>query len=179
MQKPTILSEKTLLKSPIFTVIERKLQLENGKIITRQIVKKSKNSVLIVIQKGNKVFVQDEYRAGIDKITTSFPAGMIDEGETIEQAAIREVKEETGYIINEHTVKILDTGVLSEGFCDEETTAVHVRVNDNTEIGSQEFDDGEYVNNGRFVSMQTAYSKMTSMSALMAIHELRELDLMN
>lgn len=39
-----------------------------------------------------------QYRAPIDKVTIEVPAGLIDEGETVEEAAIRELKEETGYV---------------------------------------------------------------------------------
>lgn len=177
MQNPEILSEKTLLKSPIFTIIERQLRLQTGQIITRQIVKKTKNSVLMVIQDvdTNKVFVQDEYRAGIDAITTGFPAGMIDAGENIYQATTREVREETGYIVNEQQITVLDEGALSEGFCDEVTTAVLIRVNANTPKGAQEFDDGEYVNNGQFVDLDEAMDNLTSISAVMAVHAIKNL----
>jgi ADP-ribose pyrophosphatase len=38
-----------------------------------------------------------QYRPPVDAFCVEFPAGLIDEGETPEQAAIRELKEETGY----------------------------------------------------------------------------------
>ena len=38
-----------------------------------------------------------QYRPPVEAICVEFPAGLIDEGETPEQAAIRELKEETGY----------------------------------------------------------------------------------
>lgn len=38
-----------------------------------------------------------QYRPPVDAICVEFPAGLIDAGETPEQAAIRELKEETGY----------------------------------------------------------------------------------
>lgn len=37
------------------------------------------------------------YRPPIDKFCLEFPAGIIDPGETPEQSALRELKEETGY----------------------------------------------------------------------------------
>ncbi len=42
--------------------------------------------------------LQKQYRPPLDKIVIEIPAGLIDEGETAEQAAIRELREETGYV---------------------------------------------------------------------------------
>lgn len=42
--------------------------------------------------------LQKQFRPPIDKVTIEVPAGLVDEGETAEQAAIRELREETGYM---------------------------------------------------------------------------------
>lgn len=47
---------------------------------------------------GPEIVLQKQYRAPLDKIVIEVPAGLIDAGETAEEAAVRELKEETGYV---------------------------------------------------------------------------------
>jgi ADP-ribose pyrophosphatase len=47
---------------------------------------------------GPEIVLQKQYRPPLDKIVIELPAGLVDECETAEQAAIRELKEETGYV---------------------------------------------------------------------------------
>jgi 8-oxo-dGTP pyrophosphatase MutT (NUDIX family) len=52
---------------------------------------------IIAITPEKKVVIVRQFRFGVAKTTVEIPAGIIDEGETSEQAAIRELREETGY----------------------------------------------------------------------------------
>ena len=42
--------------------------------------------------------LEKQFRPPVGKVCIEFPAGLIDEGETPEMAAVRELKEETGYV---------------------------------------------------------------------------------
>ena len=56
-----------------------------------------KNAVAILaFDDEGRVLLQKEYRLACNKWTISFPAGLIDDGETEIEAAKRELKEETG-----------------------------------------------------------------------------------
>lgn len=47
---------------------------------------------------GSEIVLQKQYRPPLDKIVIEVPAGLVDAGESPEQAAVRELKEETGYV---------------------------------------------------------------------------------
>ena len=47
---------------------------------------------------GPELLLQKQYRAPIDKICIEVPAGLVDAGESPETCAVRELKEETGYV---------------------------------------------------------------------------------
>ncbi|OQY46804.1 MAG: hypothetical protein B6242_06805 [Anaerolineaceae bacterium 4572_78] len=56
---------------------------------------------IVAITPAKKVIVVHQYRFGTKKISTEIPAGIIEPDETSQQAAIRELREETGYTCND------------------------------------------------------------------------------
>lgn len=72
-----------------------------------------KDSVCIVAQWQNQIVLIDQYRHGIGKWMLEMPAGGVDDNESDEEAARRELLEETGYIAGE----LFDLGsyYVSEG----------------------------------------------------------------
>ncbi|KAI1212657.1 ADP-ribose pyrophosphatase [Annulohypoxylon truncatum] len=82
---------------------------ENGEPRTWEAMKRSgrpKDSIVdavqmvVIAQKSNgpELLLEKQFRAPAGKIVIEFPAGLVDEGETPEEAALRELREETGYI---------------------------------------------------------------------------------
>lgn len=47
---------------------------------------------------GPELVLQKQFRPPINKVVIEVPAGLIDEGETPEQCAVRELHEESGYV---------------------------------------------------------------------------------
>ncbi|KAF7593251.1 hypothetical protein BBP40_011792 [Aspergillus hancockii] len=75
---------------------------------------------------GPELLLQKQYRPPIDKVVIEVPAGLIDAGETVEECAVRELKEETGYVgVAEETSTIMYN---DPGFCNTNLNMVHVRV---------------------------------------------------
>lgn len=76
---------------------------------------------------GPSIILQKQYRPPLDKIVIEIPAGLSDEGESPEQTAIRELREETGY----HVSQVLETSPVmfnDPGFCNTNLRMVHVSV---------------------------------------------------
>ena len=99
-------------------------------------------TIFAVSADGERMLVTDEYRFPVNDWTISVPSGLIDPGETADQAAVRELAEETGY--SEVEVKrILPATYSSVGMTDERVQPVIAVVNDKintgTDLGSAEF----------------------------------------
>lgn len=76
----------------------KKYLAPDGKYITSFVDANMSDSVQVfALTKDGKVVLVKQYRPGADKEEIELPGGRIDEGESKEQAAHRELKEETGY----------------------------------------------------------------------------------
>ena len=70
----------------------------------------------------------------------SFPKGHLEEGETLKECAIRELKEETGY--SAQSIKLLHKFYTSAGFSNQK---IYIYLAENLTSGSQDFDDDEFI----------------------------------
>lgn len=84
---------------------------------------------------GPEIVLQRQYRPPVNAVCIEIPAGLVDEGETPEQAAIRELKEETGYIgeLSISTCVMLNgtTSYSNPGFCNTNLKMIHMTVDMN------------------------------------------------
>ena len=92
----------------------------------------------------SKVLLQKEFRLATNHWVYNFPAGLIDEGETAEEAAKREIKEETGVDVIKIEA-VLSPSYASQGTSDELMQIV-IAICDG-EIHNSTFADEEIVAN--------------------------------
>ncbi|KAK8117677.1 ADP-ribose pyrophosphatase [Apiospora kogelbergensis] len=56
--------------------------------------------IVAILEKatGPELLLEKQFRPPADKVVIELPAGLVDAGETPEEAAVRELREETGYV---------------------------------------------------------------------------------
>ena len=121
--------------------VEEMEYLDGDKSIYREHVKAGNASVILPITEDNKVIMIQEARTPIGKVILALPAGMIEEGEKAENAAIRELEEETGYLAS--NIEFLREYYSSVGYSDEK---ISLYLATNMKKTKQRVDDQENIN---------------------------------
>ncbi|WP_299998636.1 ADP compounds hydrolase NudE [uncultured Cedecea sp.] len=104
LKKPTILQVETVARSRLFTIETVDLEFSNGVHRVYERMKPStREAVLIVPVVDDHIILIREYAVGTESYELGFPKGLIDEGESVIEAANRELKEEVGFGAQELT----------------------------------------------------------------------------
>ena len=100
IQKWQRLKSTTVFEHPRMTLVEDDMKLPNGKVIKylRQEYK-GNGGVIIICIKDDKILLQQEYSYPVNEVLYQFPGGRIEDGETYEEAAMRELAEESNLTI--------------------------------------------------------------------------------
>lgn len=134
---------KELLKTPIWKVMETEKTMPNGKIGKFTSLKAPNWVSAVIVNKDTGKFIMNrEFRHGVNKVIIEFPCGTVEEGESAENACIREVKEETGFT-NVKIVTKLYTGNPNPAFMDNRMTCFLVVVSGRPE--KQNLDADEFI----------------------------------
>ena len=95
MEKWEVLNSEKVVDNKWITIEKQKCNIGGGKIIGDYYTIKKRDYVVIIAEIDNEIYFVKQYRHGIGEIILNLPMGLIDENETVELAAKRELYEET------------------------------------------------------------------------------------
>jgi ADP-ribose pyrophosphatase len=95
------LGSRTVFQGRIFDVLVDDVQLPSGRQTTREIVRHAGAVGLVPVLDDGRIVLEEQYRHPAGEILVEIPAGRLEERETPDQTARRELLEETGYLADE------------------------------------------------------------------------------
>lgn len=123
---PIIHKVNLLYSSRLFTLQSLEIEFSNGEeVVFERVVANAPRAVMVAaISEQNEILLVREWAAGTERYELQLPKGIVEPDETSEQAAVRELVEETGYAANQ--VIKLQTLRVSPGYFQHDTDVVWV-----------------------------------------------------
>lgn len=139
MYEKTI-GSKTVFTGRILSVDVLDVELPGGRTGTREIVRHGAAVAVIARRRdGRFVFIR-QFRKAMERVCFEVMAGNVDPGEEMQIAAVRELKEETGY--QPDSIRFLAPIYPSVGYCTERIDIFYADVH---EPGEPDFDPDENI----------------------------------
>lgn len=115
-------------------------ELPNGKQVAREVIRHCGAVCVVPINENGEVVLVEQFRYPFSKTLIEVPAGKLDIGEDPYSAALRELREETGYVTSE----LISLGEYypSPAILDE---VIHIYLATDLSLGSQALDDDEFL----------------------------------
>ena len=95
MKTETIQSQ-IVLKGRVFDVRQDQVRLPNGRLVQLEVVDHPGAVVLVPVDTSGNIWLIEQYRHAAGENLIELPAGVAEAGESLEECAFRELREETG-----------------------------------------------------------------------------------
>lgn len=140
------LTEKTLFSEKIFDgrilhIRRDTVLLPNGSQATREVLDHPGGVCVLALDGENRVLLVKQFRYPYEKVLTELPAGKLEYGEDPEQAALRELREETGAVPKKF--RFLGELYPSPGYCGE---IIRMYLAQELTFGETSLDEDEFLN---------------------------------
>jgi len=140
---PSVLHHRIVAKSKFFTILQLDLRFSNGVCCTFEKLASPTPGVshavmVVAINQDNKVVLIEEYCAGTENYQLTLPKGLIEHGESVLDAANRELQEEAGF--KAHKLEYLTKLSLSPGYMEQ---FIHVVLAQNLTVSKLQGDEPE------------------------------------
>lgn len=131
------LSSEIVYQGTVFTIRRDQVTVVHG-TSHRDIVEHPGGAAILALKDDGQVVMIRQFRKAVEKVLLEVPAGKRDEGESLLQTAVRELREETGYTAGKMT--LLTTMRPTPGYSDE---ALGIYLATDLTPGETSFDENE------------------------------------
>lgn len=139
VEEHTIKSEK-IYEGKIVKLRVDTVELPNKIYAKREIVEHSRGVGIVAITENREIILIKQFRKAIENSIYEIPAGLVDSGENVSEAAERELQEEVG--LKPLNLELIAEAYASPGFTDEKITIFFA---DKFVESKLELDDSEFL----------------------------------
>lgn len=137
-------SSKEVFNGKLLHVYYDEVILPDNTTSSREWIKHPGASAIVPLFENGDVMLINQFRYPAKKIFLEVPAGKIDKGESSDQTAVRELREETG--LNAKEIHYVGHFFPAIGYADE---VIHIYVAMDMELNEDATDDDEFVQRER------------------------------
>jgi ADP-ribose pyrophosphatase len=135
-----ILQEKNIYPGKIVRLKELSVELPDGREVVREVVDHDPAVVIIPFKAPDTVYLIKQFRVAVNTILLEVPAGLINHDEDPNCAALRELREETGFTAS--NLHYSGQSFPAPGFCNEKLSFY---IATGLTLGKTEFDRDEFI----------------------------------
>lgn len=117
MDPDRLISSESIFDGKIVRLRVDQVELPGGRKTVREVVEHDAAVVIVPIDADDNVLLVNQYRYPTEQFLLEAPAGMVEESESPDDTAQRELQEEVGYATN--NLRVLGGFWSSPGFCTE------------------------------------------------------------
>lgn len=155
------LREKLIYKDKWVEFYQDEIEFPDGSKGTYAYAKRQNGVGVVVVSNSKKILLHKEHRYVIDKFSWEVQGGGIDEGESVAQAAVRELKEEAGIEVTVDALVSLGTFYPLHSFNTETVSLFMVVVDDET-IRKNSTELGEHLEDLKFFTFNEVLEMIDS-----------------
>ena len=141
----TTLKETSIYNGNYLNLINVEVELPNGNLSNRDIIKHPGACAIIPFINENEVILVEQFRKPLERTLLEIPAGKLNKNEPPITCAHRELEEETGY--KAKNMIYLGKIATAPGFCDE---IIHLFKATNLYNGTKSCDEDEFTDIKKF-----------------------------